>query len=213
MFGRTGGNLQGWCRPCFRAYHRTHTEQARLTRLQRIEIAREFVLEHLRSHPCKDCGEASPTVLEFDHVETKQAGVSMLVSRGVPLARLAQEIDRCEVVCVNCHRRRSAQRLPPSSRRSARPTSRPLRQRNLRIVRDHLLKTACVDCQENDPLVLDFDHVDDKQASVSRLAHSECSLARLEAEMAKCVVRCANCHRRKTAADFGHYRHRSGEAA
>lgn len=91
--------------------------------------------------------------------------------------------------------------------------SRPLRDRNLAFVREHLSSCSCVDCGEFDIVVLDFDHRDGKSANVSRLTHSECSLARLDDEIAKCDVRCANCHRRKTAAEFGYYRHRAGEAA
>jgi L-lysine 2,3-aminomutase len=56
-----------------------------------------------------DCGEADPVVLEFDHVTgVKEAAVAELVQRAVSLARLIAEVEKCEVRCANCHRRRTA---------------------------------------------------------------------------------------------------------
>ena len=71
---------------------------------------------------------------------------------------------------------------------------------------DYLLNHSCIDCGEDDPIVLEFDHInpDDKSSSVAALI-SRYSLNRLIAEIEKCEVRCANCHRRKTAAQLGHY--------
>jgi 5-methylcytosine-specific restriction endonuclease McrA len=56
----------------------------------------------------------------------------------------------------------------------------------------------CVDCGETDLLVLEFDHLRDKKFSISRLIQDG-SQKRLEDEIAKCEVACANCHRRRTA--------------
>lgn len=68
----------------------------------------------------------------------------------------------------------------------------------------HLDGRSCVDCGENDPVVLEFDHRDgvEKEDAVARLIVS-CRWAEVAAEIAKCDVRCANCHRRRTAAQFG----------
>jgi hypothetical protein len=81
--------------------------------------------------------------------------------------------------------------------------------RNRRIVMQHLAMHPCIDCNETDTLVLDFDHVrGTKDGSISRMLRGGTSIERLRAEMAKCVVRCANCHRRKTAHERGSYRTR-----
>ena len=63
--------------------------------------------------------------------------------------------------------------------------------------------THCIDCGESDPIVLDFDHQLDKKFCISRYRGH--GIKALEGEIAKCVVRCSNCHRRKTAKDFGWY--------
>jgi L-lysine 2,3-aminomutase len=63
-----------------------------------------------------------------------------------------------------------------------------------------ILKTkSCVDCGETDPVVLDFDHTGDKVMSIAHMLQKRLSWTTILAEMEKCEVRCANCHRRKTA--------------
>lgn len=79
------------------------------------------------------------------------------------------------------------------------------RTRNARFVLEYLEKSCCVDCGESDPIVLEFDHRDDKVSGICELMDNA-SISSLEIEMAKCDVRCANCHRRKTAKDFGYFR-------
>jgi hypothetical protein len=135
--------------------------------------------------------------------------VATLVRRGVRLSVLASEIERCEVVCANCHRRRTARRAGwrrLSGDLSGVAWRSPRHERNVRHVFAVLGASACADCGEADVCVLDFDHVGRKTATVLRLARNEASLARLREEIARCVVRCANCHRRRTAVERGHYR-------
>jgi hypothetical protein len=69
----------------------------------------------------------------------------------------------------------------------------------------YLAERSCVDCGEADPRVLDFDHVDPatKRDTIHALIHQAISWAALLAEIECCQVRCANCHRRRTAAQFG----------
>jgi len=64
----------------------------------------------------------------------------------------------------------------------------------------HLVEHPCVDCGETDLRVLDFDHRPgvDKAGDVMRLVRHGHSLRKIQAEMAKCDIRCRNCHARVT---------------
>lgn len=79
-----------------------------------------------------------------------------------------------------------------------------LRAKYQELVRAHLEAHPCVDCGERDIAVLEFDHVRGvKRAEVSLLAVYSLGAARTE--IAKCEVRCGNCHRRKTIRERGHW--------
>lgn len=68
------------------------------------------------------------------------------------------------------------------------------------------IEEGCVDCGIKDSRILDFDHVDknNKIASVCKLVNSGTSEQKILDEIKKCEVRCANCHRIKTAIDFNY---------
>lgn len=68
-----------------------------------------FLVTYLREHPCVDCGETDPVVLEFDHLRDKKFAISKgLQDRN--WQDVLDEIAKCDVVCANCHRRRTAKR-------------------------------------------------------------------------------------------------------
>lgn len=70
-----------------------------------------------------------------------------------------------------------------------------------RIKTDYLRLHPCVDCGETDVDVLEFDHVRGiKSAEISALVNGAVATETLRAEMDKCEVRCANCHRKVTKA-------------
>jgi hypothetical protein len=61
------------------------------------------------------------------------------------------------------------------------------------------LERGCADCGYNtDSDALDFDHLRDKVERISRMLQTSRSIASLDAEIAKCDVVCANCHRIRT---------------
>jgi len=67
-------------------------------------------------------------------------------------------------------------------------------------LRDYLKTHPCVDCGESDMVVLEFDHIRGKKfKAISKMITDTASIEDLTKEIKKCDVRCANCHRRKTA--------------
>ena len=110
------GRLQSYCRTCHAAYRRAHYErkrvqyhgQATAQRRRRGVANRRRVIAYLETHPCIDCGETDILVLEFDHRDpaTKYRPVSALLFK--PWASVAREIEKCDLRCGNCHRRRTS---------------------------------------------------------------------------------------------------------
>lgn len=90
----------------------------------------------------------------------------------------------------------------------AKAHNRLTRERNREFVWEYLKAHPCVDCGESDPIVLTFDHLDsESKDNEVTVAVTQCwSLAKLSSEIAKCEVRCANCHMRRTAIQFDHWK-------
>jgi hypothetical protein len=114
---RGGTRKASYCRPCERLYNREYYRVVdapkQLLRVAKNDVlyrgrSKLLVLEYLSSHPCLDCGERDPHVLEFDHVTgSKSAAVSKLKNSNTRWAKVFVEIAKCEVRCANCHRRRT----------------------------------------------------------------------------------------------------------
>ena len=66
---------------------------------------------------------------------------------------------------------------------------------------------GCIDCGINNPIVLDFDHINrsDKVVRISQMVKSSPPISAVKDEIRKCEVRCSNCHRIKTARELNWY--------
>lgn len=75
-------------------------------RAERRKQITEKVWAWKETHPCVDCGEADPIVLDFDHVVfPKSFDISKAINQGVSWEKIEEEIAKCEMRCANCHRR------------------------------------------------------------------------------------------------------------
>jgi hypothetical protein len=84
---------------------------ARRRRAAEAEIIKRLIA-YFRSHPCVDCGETNPVLLEFDHVRgSKLNSVCNLIRRGFSWEKIAAEISKCEVRCCRCHRLKTAKQF------------------------------------------------------------------------------------------------------
>lgn len=114
------GTLNSYCRTCHAGYRHGHylankadyVRRAIAQVRQRRIVNRREVMRYLRTHPCVDCGISNLVVLEFDHrdpdLKLMDVG-TMMISRRWP--RVLAEIEKCDVRCANCHRRRTARSL------------------------------------------------------------------------------------------------------
>lgn len=114
---RADGRLRAWCKTCksqydYDMYHAPDSKTKKAIGERRIRyrhVVRRFILDYLREHPCVDCGEGDVVVLDFDHVRgQKKFTISSSIARQISIAKIKKEIDKCEVRCANCHRRKTA---------------------------------------------------------------------------------------------------------
>lgn len=92
--------------------------------------------------------------------------------------------------------------------------NRKVRERRDRIAEEnkpkllaYLLEHPCT-CGEVDPIVLQFDHDDteSKTKAVTVMVYEGYPWEKIMGEILKCTVRCANCHARRTAQQFGYWK-------
>jgi hypothetical protein len=102
------------CRECQKEFRKDwyegsakekHLENVHARKRRVRDEAREFVWQYLLTHPCENCGESDPVVLEFHHEGNKERAISEMVAGGYPIEKIMAEISKCTVLCSNCHRK------------------------------------------------------------------------------------------------------------
>lgn len=115
-FNKKGNGLQPYCKLCDRErskkYYKENSEKQKkqiyAARKRRGENVRQYIRELKESTPCADCGIRYPYyVMDFDHQREKEFLVSRSVTCGKNLDAVKKEIEKCEIVCANCHRIRT----------------------------------------------------------------------------------------------------------
>lgn len=98
-----------------RRYHNNLSKsRARSCELSHRIRARNFsfIAQYKSSHPCEKCGESDPRCLVFHHrdgsekfkpKDGRDGGMSYAKQTGWSLERIQKEIDKCEMLCANCH--------------------------------------------------------------------------------------------------------------
>jgi hypothetical protein len=106
------------CRVCTKEQVKSHynnnteyyVKKAKKSNAKIRKKHQEFLATFLKDNPCIDCGENDLLVLELDHREPskKVNAISLMMRQMVSLKKLEQELDKCDVRCANCHRRKTA---------------------------------------------------------------------------------------------------------
>ena len=111
-------NYCSYCKICSSAYHKKRNDtdsrkHALRVRNSKNRLERNLFVGDAKNVPCQDCKVSYPTwIMDFDHRpgEIKVAGVSALVRDKCSLSVIQEEINKCDVVCSNCHRNRTHMR-------------------------------------------------------------------------------------------------------
>lgn len=109
--------LNSYCKPCGRAYKNEWYQSNKtgaIKQRQRSKEAKRRLREEvnvLKSEPCTDCGYSyNWWQMHYDHInDDKVMRISQLVIRG-NRKKLFEEIEKCGLVCANCHADRTYRR-------------------------------------------------------------------------------------------------------
>ena len=112
---KASGTRRADCKECCKTNASNHyienKESYKNGVLKRRKLAREWILGFLSVRACVDCSITDIRVLEFDHTsDNKLYDVGLLVNKGYGISTIKTEVEKCEVVCSNCHRIRTCER-------------------------------------------------------------------------------------------------------
>ena len=101
-----------------RAYAREYYARTQPKRVERIKLYQQKRLLEIQNikeaSPCTDCGQHYPYyVMDFDHRENKSFGLARAIMY-TGWQKILKEIKKCDLVCANCHRKRTHKRIIPA---------------------------------------------------------------------------------------------------
>ena len=108
---------QSQCKECRNKYgalwyqenSAVHKKRAEASRKRSTKRNNQALWELLKDASCSDCGLVDPLVMEFDHRDEKDMNIADM-RRSYSLDKIIDEIEKCDIVCANCHRRRTYDR-------------------------------------------------------------------------------------------------------
>lgn len=108
--------LQSYCKTCavdarMKSYSENIVRESNYRKTVR-KSNQASLQKYKESMPCMDCGTQYPYyVMDFDHLDDKQYNVSQMLT--LSWDTILKEISKCDLICSNCHRERTYQRMLP----------------------------------------------------------------------------------------------------
>ncbi len=90
-----------------RAWYRQHSRQVRIANEEQKRKLHQWYEEYKATLACQHCGENHPATLVFHHRDPneKELSVAQAVHDGWSVEHILNEIAKCDVLCINCHKR------------------------------------------------------------------------------------------------------------
>lgn len=85
-------------------------EPTRKQRSNQRVIVKQKVYDYLKQNPCIICNEKEVACLQFDHRDSlnKKFHISNAACNGISWDKIVEEIEKCDVLCANCHAKKTA---------------------------------------------------------------------------------------------------------
>ena len=100
-----------YCKECNKDYQKKHYEDNKLNYIDKKNNRKNVLKEHINSiklkNKCSRCSEDDIACLDFHHIDDKDKdfNIGEAVKRGISIDKINNEIDKCLVLCSNCHRK------------------------------------------------------------------------------------------------------------
>jgi hypothetical protein len=149
---------------------------------------------------CKNCGyKKYDGALDFHHVDVNTKDFSIAVNRGKSIARLKEEVDKCIILCSNCHRIEHQRIRDETKKEYSLLYNKDMKRKFV----EYAGGPVCAECkiEYKDLCALDFHHLnpEEKKFNLSRAMNGINITDRIAQEIDKCILICSNCHREKHA--------------
>lgn len=90
---------------CSNCHRKLHKHDLQTTTSRKIVVTNRHFLHNLKANSCcKSCDEKDLCCLEFHHTKNKSFNISDAIWR-FGLSKLKSEINKCIILCSNCHRK------------------------------------------------------------------------------------------------------------
>lgn len=170
------------------SYHCNSKSKAKVQQTQKqLRKRNQTYIDNIKQKSfCQYCGCNNSKCLDFHHIDssTKDDKISQLVANRVPISKIQDEIDKCIILCANCHRELHYKYIKHKS--------------TIRTLIENIKKQSfCSICGHKGVASLSFHHTHDKKFDFGKLSHKEHGIDNLLIELEKCVLICENCHRLK----------------
>lgn len=156
----------------------------------------KFVNNIKSKNGCSGCNITNPICLDFHHIDpnNKVDTISNLIRNQKPKNIIQQEIDKCIILCGNCHIIEECKKKENIYHKMLNGDRAKNIIRNIEFINS--LKDKCSDCGLENKICLQFHHICDKKYNISYISYRNYSLDAIKKEIEKCVVLCVNCHRK-----------------
>lgn len=147
-------------------------------------LAKEYV-ESYKSKCCY-CNLTDKNCLEFHHIKNKKYNISKMVLSGYSVKLIKLELQKCECICANCHRKKHFKNYESKHKKHI-------------FVKNIKSLSKCEICNENYIACLDFHHIDPSTKVLNigaMIRDKQYSILDIDNEIKKCKIICVNCHRK-----------------
>jgi len=172
-----------------REYQRKWYKNNKHKKIRIVDRNRKELREHInnikRDGICYICGRSGkdfPEFMDFHHIDSvnKTDGIGNMISHGYSEKRILNEIEKCKIICKNCHAK----------------IHRTINKYEWYV--DFRKELICEKCGERDSDLLVLHHIstEEKEMEISTMLNCGYSIEKISEEISKCMCLCLECHTR-----------------